>query len=74
MINNKDFGNPSLLNNITDYFKIDEIGSNYPKPIFNPHEYVSKTVHVLRFASNIEDNYDRAVNQLPFDKTNAFAS
>ena len=35
----KDFGNPYILTTIVDSLKIDEIGSNYPTHIFDPHGY-----------------------------------
>ena len=35
----KDFGNPGILQKIVDHFKIDEIGSNFPKDLFDPHGY-----------------------------------
>lgn len=35
----KDFGNPYILTKIVEHFQIDEIGSNYPKELYNPHGY-----------------------------------
>lgn len=33
----KDFGNPQILTKVVEYFHIDEIGSNYPPSLFDPH-------------------------------------
>jgi hypothetical protein len=35
----KDFGNPYILQKVVDYYKIDEIGSNYPTHLLDPHGY-----------------------------------
>lgn len=32
----KDFGNPHILTKVVDFFHIDELGSNYPKELFDP--------------------------------------
>ena len=29
--------NPSILDKVIDEYNLDEIGSNYPKEIYNPH-------------------------------------
>jgi hypothetical protein len=34
----KDYNNPLILEKIIDFYDIDEIGSNYPKEMYNPHE------------------------------------
>lgn len=33
----KQFGNPEILDKIVQHFEIDELGSNYPKDIWDPH-------------------------------------
>lgn len=38
----KDFKNPYLLNWLVDHCDIDEIGSNYPPHLFNPHAIQEK--------------------------------
>jgi hypothetical protein len=35
----KNFGNPYIFNIAVEHFKIDEIGSNYPPELFDPHGY-----------------------------------
>ena len=35
----KNFGNPYLFNIAVEHFKIDEVGSNYPSELFDPHGY-----------------------------------
>ena len=35
----KNFGNPYIFNIAVEHFKIDEIGSNYPSELFDPHGY-----------------------------------
>ena len=32
----KDFGNPHILTKVVNFFQIDELGSNYPKELFDP--------------------------------------
>ena len=36
---NKNFGNPYIFGKAVEHFQIDEIGSNYPRDIFDPHGY-----------------------------------
>lgn len=36
---NKEFGNPSILTKVVKHYDIDEIGSNYPAELFDPHKY-----------------------------------
>lgn len=38
----KDFGNPQILQKCVEHFHIDEISSNYPANVFNPHGYSSE--------------------------------
>lgn len=35
--NEKEYLNPLILDKIIEYYDIDEIGSNYPKEVYNPH-------------------------------------
>mmetsp|Transcript_9115 Transcript_9115/g.12079 ORF Transcript_9115/g.12079 Transcript_9115/m.12079 type:complete len:444 (-) Transcript_9115:175-1506(-) len=35
----KEFGNPQILQKVVDFFGIDDIQTNYPKEIYNPHGY-----------------------------------
>lgn len=39
---NREFANPQLLQKIVDYFEIDDIGSCYPKHLFNPQAIVAR--------------------------------
>eukprot|EP01036_Dinobryon_divergens_P024415 gene24414-32863_t len=39
---NKDFHNPYILKKVVEFFAIDEIGSNYPKEVFDPHSYAEE--------------------------------
>jgi len=32
-----EYANPLILDKITSYYDLDEIGSNYPKEVYNPH-------------------------------------
>ena len=38
MEHEKDYNNPLILEKIIDFYSIDEIGSNYPKHLYNPHD------------------------------------
>lgn len=38
----KEYNNPLILEKIIDYYDIDEIGSNYPKSIYDPHNKKSE--------------------------------
>jgi HCNGP-like protein len=40
---NKNFGNPYIFGKAVEHFQIDEIGSNYPTDIFDPHGYQEVT-------------------------------
>jgi hypothetical protein len=33
----KEYLNPLILEKIVDYYNLDEIGTNYPKEVYNPH-------------------------------------
>jgi hypothetical protein len=33
----KEFSNPQILDKVIDEYSLDEIGSNYPKDLYNPH-------------------------------------
>jgi hypothetical protein len=33
----KEFSNPHILDKVIDEFSLDEIGSNYPRDMYNPH-------------------------------------
>lgn len=39
---NREFSNPQILQKIVDYFEIDDIGSCYPKHIFDPQAIVAR--------------------------------
>lgn len=39
---NKEFGNPYILTKVVKHYAIDEIGSNYPKELYDPHKYTSE--------------------------------
>lgn len=34
----KDFNNPLILEKFIEHFSLDEMGSNYPKTAYNPHD------------------------------------
>ena len=35
----RNFLNPVILEKLVDRFGIDEIGTNYPKTLYNPHDF-----------------------------------
>lgn len=37
LVAQRDFMNPSILEKVIDQYDIDEIGSNYPKDLYDPH-------------------------------------
>lgn len=49
---NREFANPQILQKIVDYFEIDDIGSCYPKHIFDPRAIVARRAKDDRQTSN----------------------
>lgn len=39
---NREFANPQILQKIVDYFEIEDIGSCYPKHLFDPQSIVER--------------------------------
>ena len=37
MTETKEYSNPLILEKVVSYYDLDEIGTNYPKNIYNPH-------------------------------------
>ena len=36
--NEREYNNPLIVEKMIDFFDLDEIGSNYPKNVYNPHK------------------------------------
>mmetsp|Transcript_29826 Transcript_29826/g.28522 ORF Transcript_29826/g.28522 Transcript_29826/m.28522 type:complete len:287 (+) Transcript_29826:158-1018(+) len=53
---NKNFGNPYIFGKAVEHFQIDEIGSNYPQALFDPHGY-----REIDFEANIKKRYSNAI-------------
>lgn len=51
----KNFGNPYIFSIAVEHFKIDEIGSNYPQQLFDPHGY-----HESDYEAAIKKRYSGA--------------
>lgn len=49
----KEFSNPNILSKAVGYFDIDEIGSNYPPEVFNPHNLNFDTDNVTAITATI---------------------
>ena len=69
---NKEFSNPNILSKAVSYFDIDEVGSNYPENVFDPHKlhFDSDNVTVIcpvlkppASASNMEQQQQMLIGQ-----------
>lgn len=56
----KDFGNPAILTKVVAYFEIDELGSNYPKHLFDPREVSDRNKQEPEERKRGEDRSTRA--------------
>ncbi|PIK62387.1 putative SAP30-binding protein isoform X1 [Apostichopus japonicus] len=65
----KDFRNPSIYEKLISYLGIDELGTNYPKDVFNPHGWDESSYYESLARAQKEEMAKREREKKEKDKT-----